>query len=129
MSVDVLDRGLVVDDGRLQYAWFKLRDGAVSSRYHAVALRELAAVPLNLRDDPDVLGKQWAAVRGLYNARVNFVYSAAGIFQLAHIGVVQYYGAAGSGMSEGEAARDALPVCAVPGSQRQAGQDRGIGVE
>jgi len=84
-----LDRGLIVDDGRLQYAWFKVQ-AEQSIRFHAVALRELAVVPLNLRDDPDVLGKQWAAVRGLYNARVNFAYAAAGIFAPEHIGFVQY---------------------------------------
>ena len=108
MTTAILDRGLVVDDGRLQYAWFKVRTDAASVRYHAVALRELAAIPLNLRDDPDVLGKQWAAVRGLYNARVNFAYAAAGIFAPEHIGIVQYYGATADASNHSDAARDAL---------------------
>ena len=107
MTTAILDRGLVVDDGRLQYAWFKVQ-AEQSIRYHAVALRELAAIPLNLRDDPDVLGKQWAAVRGLYNARVNFAYAAAGIFAPEHIGIVQYYGATADASNHSDAARDAL---------------------
>ena len=37
MSTAILDRGLVVDDGRLQYAWFKVQ-AEQSTRYHAVAL-------------------------------------------------------------------------------------------
>ena len=107
MTTAILDRGLVVDDGRLQYAWFKVQ-AEQGIRYHAVALRELAAIPLNLRDDPDVLGKQWAAVRGLYNARVNFAYAAAGIFAPEHIGIVQYYGATADASNHSDAARDAL---------------------
>jgi len=93
MSIRILDNGLEAPGGVLQYAWFRLAtpDG---ERYRCVALRELASIPIAAREDYDLLGKQWAAVRGLYNAGVNFLYSAAGIFTPEHIGIVQYYGAA-----------------------------------
>ena len=93
MPVQVLDNGLYAPDGVLQYAWFHLAtpDG---ERFRCIALRELSSIPIAVREDYDLLGKQWAAVRGLYNAGVHFLYSAAGIFTPEHIGIVQYYGAA-----------------------------------
>ena len=52
--------------------------------------------------------KQWAAVRGLYNAQADFIYSSAGIFTPEHVGIVQFYGGAGDGASLDEAAEMAL---------------------
>ncbi len=105
--ITVLDRGLRVEDDRLTYAWFHLATPQ-GRRYHTVGLRELAAVPIDVREDPDVLGKQWAAVRGMYNAEVDFLYAASGIFSPDHIGIVQFYGASGDGLTEADAARIAL---------------------
>ena len=98
MPVQVLDNGLYAPDGMLQYAWFRLGtpDG---ERYRCIVLRELSSIPIAVREDYDLLGKQWAAVRGLYNAGVHFLYSAAGIFTPEHIGIVQYYGAVAEDLS------------------------------
>ena len=63
-------------------------------RHRVVMLRELAYLPLEAREDPDILGKQWAAVRGLYNGDVDFIYIAAGLYRPDHIGLVQFYGTA-----------------------------------
>jgi hypothetical protein len=103
----ILNNGLSFLDGKLRYAWFYLEE-AGRRFYRCVALKELLVIPVSQREDYDLLGKQWGAVRGLHNAGVNFVYSALGIFQPDHVGVVQYYGAAGEGETEGEAAREAL---------------------
>lgn len=72
---------------------FRVQDDvAGTSRYRVVMLKELAYLPLEAREDPDILGKQWAAIRGLYNGDVNFIYAAAGLYQPQHIGIVQFYG-------------------------------------
>ena len=71
-------------------------------------MRELTYLPIETRDDPDMLGKQWAALRGLYNASVDFLYTAFGVFQPERLGVVQCYGAAAEAASEDAAAREAL---------------------
>ena len=99
----ILDNGLHVENGGLRYAWFHLHDGG-SEFYRCVALRELQIIPVSVREDYDLLGKQWGAVRGLHNAGVNFVYAAAGIYEPSHVGIVQYFGAAGEGFTRDEAA-------------------------
>ena len=68
--------------------------GAAGDAHRVVLLRELAYIPLEAREDPDILGKQWAALRGLYNADVDFIYTAAGMYRPRHVGLVQFYGAA-----------------------------------
>ena len=70
--------------------------------------RELIYLPIEMRDDPDVLGKQWAALRGLYNASADFCYTALGVFQPERLGVVQFYGAAAEADIEFTAASEAL---------------------
>jgi len=76
-------------------------------RFRAVAFKELAYLPIEARDDPDLLGKQWAAVRGLYDARVDFVYAAMGAFAPRPLGVVQFYGAAAEAETEAAAVAEA----------------------
>lgn len=101
------ESGLTFDDGRLGYAWFRLADLYGRSHYRAVAFKELTYLPIETRDDPDVLGKQWAALRGLYNADVDFLYTAVGVYQPQHLGVMQFYGAAAEAQSERAAADEA----------------------
>ena len=62
--------------------------------YRYVRLLELTQLPLEEREDPDVLGKVQAILRGIYNAGVDMVYMAAGLYDPDRIGVVQVYGAA-----------------------------------
>ena len=108
MEFAILDNGLRVEDGRVKYQWFMLAEPSGRSVFRAVALRELTYLPIETRDDPDMLGKQWAALRGLYNASADFLYTAFGIFQPYRLGVVQCYGAAAEAASVEAAAREAL---------------------
>lgn len=101
------ESGLAFDAGRLGYAWFRLADLYGRSHYRAVACKELTYLPIETRDDPDVLGKQWAALRGLYNADVDFLYTAVGVYQPQHLGVMQFYGAAAEAQRERAAAGEA----------------------
>ncbi len=103
----VVDNGLQVDEGVLRYAWFRL-ETAEGEKYRCVAFRELASVPYDVREGVDTLGRQWAALRGVYNAGVDYVYTALGIFHPEHVGVVQLYGAAGEGRNRETAAARAL---------------------
>ena len=100
--------GLSFAAGTMAYAWFQLRDVQGRSQYRAVTFKELTYLPIETRDDPDVLGKQWATLRGLYNADVDFLYSAVGVYAPQHLGVVQFYGAAAEAMSERAAADEAI---------------------
>ncbi len=93
MDIEILESGVESENGRVKGAWFRIRTPE-GERFRAVALRELAYIPIHQRDDPDLLGRQWAAVRGLYNAGVDAIYVAAGIFSPRRIGIVQWYGAA-----------------------------------
>lgn len=101
------ESGLSFGDGNLSHAWFRLCDTRGCSRYRSVSLMELTYLPIETRDDPDVLGKQWAALRGLYNADVDFLYTAVGVYAPQHLGVVHFYGAAAEATSQQAAADEA----------------------
>ncbi len=103
----ILDNGLHIQDGALRYAWFRL-DTPRGERYRCCAFCELASVPYDVARQADTLGRQWGALRGIYNAGVDYLYSALGIFQPEHIGIVQLYGAAGEGESRETAATLAM---------------------
>ncbi len=105
--IRVLDNGLHIEEGVLRYAWFRL-DTPAGETYRCVAFRELASVPYDVTRDADTLGRQWAALRGVYNAGVDYLYTALGIFHPDHVGIVQLYGAAGEGSSRETAAAMAL---------------------
>jgi hypothetical protein len=77
--MEILDNGLQIENDVLEYAWYNLSTEQ-GTYYRCVALRELAALPVDSLEDYNLLGKQWGAVRGLYNAGVNFIYAASGIF-------------------------------------------------
>ena len=107
IMLTILNNGLTIDNGNLRYAWFELQKDA-RHFFRCVALRELKVIPVSVREDYDLLGKQWAAVRGLHNAGVNFVYTAMGIYAPEHIGIVQLFGAAGEADTLEKAAQQAL---------------------
>jgi hypothetical protein len=104
----ILDNGLRIDDGQFCYAWYKVSNDDGTPYYRCVALKQLDTIPVSDRDDYNLLGKMWGAMRGIYNAGVNFVAANAGIFKPDHVGLVQYFGAAGEGLSEDAAAEKAL---------------------
>ncbi|HNB54904.1 MAG TPA: ATP-binding protein, partial [Anaerolineales bacterium] len=107
--LEILDNGLVVQNDVFSHLWFCLRDANQQERFRAITLRELTALVIDDQElaDYNVLGKQWGAMRGVYGAGVDYVYTAAGIFTPEHVGVVQFYGAAGDGASLDEAVRRA----------------------
>lgn len=82
---------------------FTVADDAGQFRQRAVRLKELAYLPLEAREDPDILGKQWAAMRGLYHGDVDFIYVAAGLYQPRHVGIVQFYGTSAEAATRAEA--------------------------
>ncbi len=108
MEFAIQDNGIHVENGRVRYQWFKLADLTGRQFFRAVAFRELTYLPIEARDDPDMLGKQWAALRGLYNAAADFLYTAMGAFAPYRLGVVQFYGAAAEDAVRDLAAREAL---------------------
>lgn len=110
--IRVLDNGLHIEEGVLRYAWFRL-ETPEGEKYRCVAFRELASVPYDVARDADTLGRQWAALRGVYNAGVDYLYTALGIFHPDHVGIVQLYGAAGEGASRETAAALALEGAAA----------------
>ena len=108
MEFAIVDNGFKVHDGRVLYQWLHLTDPVGRRFFRAVAFRELTYLPIEMRDDPDMLGKQWGALRGLYNASADFVYTAMGVFRPQRLGVVQFYGAAAEAETEVSAAQEAL---------------------
>jgi len=107
MEFRIIDSGWRFSDGHLRHCWFRLADARGRERVRAVTFRELAYLPIETRDDPDMLGKQWGALRGLYNADVDFCYTALGAFAPEHLGVAQFYGAAAEAETEAIAAAEA----------------------
>ena len=85
----------------------RLRDPEQGEVYRVITFQELVYIPTETREDPDVLGKQWAVIRGLYAADVDFVYTAMGVYRPEHLGVGQFYGAAAEAFTERKAISDA----------------------
>jgi hypothetical protein len=108
--VEILDNGLQVSHGEFEYLWLQVRDELGINLYRAIALRELITLSIDDTEieDYNIFGRQWSLVRGMYNAQVDFVYTAAGIFTPLHVGVVQFYGAAANGATKDEAANHAM---------------------
>ncbi len=92
---------------RFDHLILRIRDPQRGELYRVVTFRELAYIPMETREDPDVLGKQIAVLRGLYAAHVDFVYAAMGVFRPEHLGVGQFYGAAAEAYTVEEAAQEA----------------------
>ncbi len=97
------DAGIRSNGGNIEYLWFKVAD----DRFRLLGLNRLAYIPVAAREDPDVMGKAWAMLRGLYAAKVDFVYVAAGIWFPRPVGILQFYGALAEGPDE-ETARNEL---------------------
>ncbi len=78
----------------------RIRDPERGEIYRVITFQELVYIPTETREDPDVLGKQWSVIRGLYAAKVDFVYTAMGVYRPQHLGVGQFYGAAAEAHTE-----------------------------
>ena len=103
----LLSSDTVFDGGKFRHALFHIGDGKGNTAWRAVIFRELTYLPIQERDDPDLMGKQWLALRGLYNAGVDFTYTAMGVYRPKRVGVVQFYGAAAESWSRDEAIAEA----------------------
>jgi len=78
--------------------YFHLREhdnGHIQELHKVVKLLALDFVPLEAREQLTILEKMRMALRGLYNAQVDFVYLVAGMFQPVHLGITQCYGVIG----------------------------------
>jgi hypothetical protein len=93
------DAGIRSNGSGIEYLWFRGDDG----RMRLLGLHRLVYIPVAAREDPDVMGKAWAMLRGLYAARVDFAYLAAGIWTPRPVGILQFYGALAEGADEDEA--------------------------
>ena len=105
--LSIVNNGLNFKDGGLRYAFFEIEKGG-RRFFRCVALKELLTIPASEKEDYDLLSKHHVAMRGLHNAGINFVYAAMGIYDPDHVGIVQYFGAAGEGETEEDAAKIAL---------------------
>jgi hypothetical protein len=88
----VLDAGAeYTDQGTLDHLWFHL-EGEDGQRYtKAVCLNVLTYLPRELRETMTVLEKMRKVLKGIYTARVDFLYLVANV-QNPSLGVVQIYG-------------------------------------
>ncbi len=84
----------------------RIRDPERGELFRAITFKEMVYIPIETRDDYDVLGKQWMVIRGLYAADVDFVYTAMGIYRPEHLGVGQFYGATAEAYTEERAVRE-----------------------
>ncbi len=104
MSITILDNGIHLATDA-PYAWFRFVDRDGRQRWRVLYFQELYYFPIESRENPDVIGQWWAAMRGFYDAGVDFAYAAAGMFQPSPLGVIQFYGAGADGDTEEEARR------------------------
>jgi hypothetical protein len=86
---------LFTPDNELDALIFKVieREGGREYRgYRVVRLLQLQYISLEARRDAGLLQKMRTVLRGIYGAKVNLVYLAAGIFHNPEIGILQCYG-------------------------------------
>ena len=112
-SVQIVSRGLTLDDeARVQYVWWQLSDPRARlapPRYRVMMLSELKSLPIESRDDPDMMGKSLAALRGLYRTGHDCLFLASGYREPnSDLVVSQLYGAAAEADSREEAVATAL---------------------
>jgi len=94
----IRQRRVVLDDQyRLDHVWWELQERPATrrtaSRYRVLRVDELVELPIESRDDPDLMGKSWAALRGLYRAGHDTLYLAVGV-RAPDLTVAQLYGSA-----------------------------------
>ncbi|MBI5031911.1 MAG: serine-rich protein [Chloroflexi bacterium] len=96
LAVDQVD--LVYDEQDHFDAYYfhtiEQENGQNYSLHKVVKVLALDFVPLEAREQLSVLEKMRMALRGLYNAQVDFVYLVAGIFK-PYLGITQCYGVIG----------------------------------
>jgi hypothetical protein len=109
MSLQLIDNGLRIEDGQLHHAFVHFRNSDGKDHFRAICLEELAYIPRDLRrEEVDVLDKTHSGMRGLYNAHVDALYMACGIFTPRRFGIAQFYGATAEADDERAAAERAV---------------------
>ena len=107
--IRILDNGIDTRNLNCNYLWFHVDENG--ERYYRVAvLRELHSLSIDRQlKEEGMLGKQWGALRGIYNSKTDFLYAALGIFSPEwYVGVSQWYGAAANGSTQRIAAEKAM---------------------
>ncbi|MBC7258722.1 MAG: serine-rich protein [Chloroflexi bacterium] len=92
-------------EGRLDHLYYDLverESGERRRRHKVVKLVALDFLAKEAREEVLLVRRTAKALKGLYNAEVDFVYLVAGIFR-PHVGIVQCYGVQGVGGSREEA--------------------------
>jgi hypothetical protein len=128
-DLDVLATDIEYDDrGEMRYIWFELaeREGGRLYRYHkAVRLLALDYIPRQAREQVHLLEKMRKALKGLYNAQVDFLSLVAGIFTDPYLGILQCYGVQGFGLNrEAAIARADQGLAALQGAMANFEQSR-----
>ena len=85
---------------RFDHLILRIQDSERGQLFRVITFQELVYIPIETREDPDVMGKQWGVIRGLYDAGVDFIYAAMGVFKPEHLGIGQFYGAAAEAYTE-----------------------------
>ena len=84
--LQILDNGTHIEGDYMWNTWLRIAINRHKT-HRCIVLRKLTYLPIETREDPDVLGKKWTAVRSLYNAGVDYVYAAAGMYTLVRVGI------------------------------------------
>lgn len=118
-DVGVLDVTYEWDEDRLKgiayrLAWREFVENPHDRRsweqvafWRYVSFRELVYLPVDEREVNDMMGRTHILNRGLYNANVNLIYLASGVFTPRELGVLQIYGSAGEDWDRAAAVRRA----------------------
>jgi len=86
----------------------RIHDPERGQLYRVITFQEMVYIPVEEREDPDMVGKQWVVLRGLYTSKVDFIYTAMGVFRPEHLGIGQFYGAAAEAYTEQRAIQKAM---------------------
>ncbi|MCD4751658.1 MAG: hypothetical protein K8R40_01170, partial [Anaerolineaceae bacterium] len=107
--IRILDHGIETNNFQCNYLWFRVNENG-NTFYRVAVLRELRSLSVSRQlVEEGMLGKQWGAMRGIYNSNANFLYAALGIFSPEwYVGISQWYGAAANGSTRQFAAKKAL---------------------
>lgn len=128
LDLEVLRSEAAYDaQGHLDHLYFDLieREGGETLRRHKVVrLVSLDFLPKETREQITLIERMQKALKGLYNAEVDFVHLVAGIFQ-PYLGLLQCYGIQGLGASREEAgARASEALAALHGTLANFEQSR-----
>lgn len=126
-DLELLEDDLVYTDHHLDHLYFHTREvegGRELEVHKVVRLLVLDFLPREAREQMTLLQKMRKALKGLYEAEVDFLALVCGIFE-PHLGILQCYGVQGLGEDREEArARASSGIAAVEGVMANFEQSR-----